>query len=235
MNRKLMTIVVLCLLAMATGAFAFNSRLHLTASAPAAGRASGNDAPVARADEASPAAMITRQFAGSTQEPNAQIPETVIYRQLFRHIDFVKGKAEEKDKNGEDGSALRSFYKRQAKLNDKQTRDLEAIAAECNAAVDKLDKKARKLMDDFRARHPGGKLAEGELPPPPPAELGLLQEERNNTILQARTKLRDAFGQQEFERFNEYVKRGIVPNIKPVKMNPSTVRMPDELRHQPRK
>lgn len=238
MNRKLMMIMVLCLLATATGAFAFSGRLHSTASTPGFNRPSQTVAPASISLQAPPSAPATQQFTGSTpqsQEANAQIPDTVTYRQLFRHVDFVKQKAEEKDKKGEDGSSLRAFYKRQAKLSDKQARDLDDIAAECNAAVEKLDKKAKKLVDDFRAKHPGGKLAEGELPPAPPAELGLLQEERNNTILQAREKLRAAFGEQEFERFGEYVKRGIVPNIKPVKMNPSTVRMPDELRHKPRK
>ncbi len=235
MNRKLMMIMVLCLLAMATGAFAFSGRLHSTASTPSFNKQSQPAAPASISREANPSAMATQQFAGQTQEPGAQIPDTVTYRQLFRHVDFVKQKAAEKEQKGEDGSSLRAFYKRQAKLSDKQARDLDEIAAECNAAVEKLDKKAKKLVDDFRAKHPGGKLAEGEVPPAPPAELGLLQEERNNTIMQAREKLRASFGEQEFQRFSEYVKRGIVPNIKPVKMNPSTVKMPDELRHKPRK
>lgn len=238
MNKKLMMIMVLCLLAMATGAFAFSGRLHSTASTAGFNRPSQAVAPAAISQEAPPSAMATQQFAASpqqSQESNAQIPDTVTYRQLFRHVDFVKKKAEEKEKGGEDGSSLRAFYKRQAKLSDKQARDLDDIAAECNAAVEKLDKKAKKLIDDFRAKNPGGKLAEGEVPPAPPAELGLLQEERNNTILQAREKLRASFGEQEFQRFSEYVKRGIVPNIKPVKMNPSTTKMPDELRHRPRK
>lgn len=239
MNRKLMMIIVLCLLATATGAFAFSGRLHSTASNPAGfNRPVQRVAPAASISQpAPPSATAIQQFAGSnqSQESNAQIPDTVTYRQLFRHVDFVKKKAEEKEKNGEDGSSLRSFYKRQAKLNDKQARDLEDIAAEVNAAVEKLDKKAKKLVDEFRAQHPGGKLKEGEVPPAPPVELGLLQEERNNTVLQAREKLRLALGEQEFQRFSEYVKRGIVPNIKPVKMNPSTTRMPDEQRHNPRK
>jgi hypothetical protein len=227
--------MVLCLLAMATGAFAFNGRLQSTASTPGFNKQAQAAAPASISQSPAPSAMATQQFAGQTQEPGAQIPDTVTYRQLFRHVDFVKQKAQEKEQKGEDGSSLRAFYKRQAKLSDKQARDLDEIAAECNAAVEKLDKKAKKLVDDFRAKHPGGKLAEGEVPPAPPAELGLLQEERNNTIMQAREKLRASFGEQEFQRFSEYVKRGIVPNIKPVKMNPSTVKMPDELRHKPRK
>jgi len=234
MNRKLV-VVTLCLLVTATGAFAFSSRLRLTTSALGFDRSSQDNRPGSPSNEMAANATMTQPLAGGTQSANDQIPETVIYRQLFRHLEFLKQKADEKDANGGDGQSLRSYYKRHAKLSDLQQRDLEEVAAECNREAEKLDKKAKKLTDDFRAKNPGGKLAEGELPPAPPAELAQLWNERNNVITQAREKLRATFGEQEFQRFNEYVKRGVMPNIKPVKLNPSTVRMPDELRNKPRK
>lgn len=234
MNRKLI-IVMLCVLVTATGAFAFSNRLRLATGSLGFNQSAQDNGPTSPSNEMAANATMTRQLTGAAQSPDEQIPETVVYRQLFRHLEFLKQKADEKDAKGEDGGPLRSYYKRQAKLSDRQARDLEEIAAECNREVEKLDKKAKKLTDDFRAKNPGGKLAEGELPPQPPAELGLLWAERNNVITQAKEKLRAAFGEQEFQRFNEHVKRGIVPNIKPVKLNPSTVKMPDELRQKPRK
>jgi hypothetical protein len=163
------------------------------------------------------------------------VPEFVVYRQLFRHVAFLKQKADEIEKKGADGSALRGHYKQQAKLNEHEVRALEEIATACNADVEQLDRKAKKLVDEFRARHPGGRLAAGEVPPTPPAELNSLWEERNRVVLQAREGLRAAFGEQEFQRFEQHVKQGITPNIKPVKLNSSNIRMPEQLRKQPRK
>jgi hypothetical protein len=233
---KKRTIIVLCLLAVMASVALSNSGSWKT-NPPALGRRTEEKsaAPERQASSGATAQFQASQSNNSSSATNTQIPDFVTYRQLFRHVAFLKDKADEKERGGADGTSLRNYYKREAKLDDREARALDQIASECNAAVERLDGKAKKITDDFRAQHPGGKLAEGELPPAPPAELRALWEERTNTILQAKERLKAAFGEQEFQRFGEYVKQGIVPNIRPVKLDPSTVKMPDALRKHPRK
>jgi hypothetical protein len=232
---KKRTIIILCLLAVASTSVAFSSSAHWKTNPFASGSSAEARMPASLKPTSNNSTMQFQpgQPNNTSAPQNTQIPEFVIYRQMFRHIAFLKDKADEKEHRGEDGSSLRFYYKRQAQLDDRKAQALDQIASECNAAVEKLDKKAKKITDDFRAQHPGGKLAQGELPPAPPAELKSLWEARTNTILQAKEHLKVAFGEQDFQRFQDYLKRGITPNIKPVKLNPSSVKMPDNMRqHQ---
>lgn len=229
---KRMLVIVLCVIALATGALALGAPERLRSNnQPGAGVV---EAAGPAALKASAGAVLEKKQAGDeAQGQGADMPEFVVYRQFFRHVAFLKQKAEEREAGGEDASSLRSYYKRQANLDDRLARILDDIAADCNAAVERLDKKAKKITEQFRALNPGGELTGGQLPPAPPAELSSLWEERKEVILQARERLRAAFGEQEFHRLDEQVRRGVVPNIRPVKLNPSNVRMPEQLRKQP--
>ena len=127
-----------------------------------------------------------------------EIPEHVIYRHVFHHAYILRERAE---------------YRRQANLSEEQERVLLEIAIECEQEVQQQDARAKIIIDAYRARYPGGRVPTGETPPPPPAELRTLQTERNAIILRARDRLRTAFSEQEFERFNEFVRRRVAPNI----------------------
>lgn len=235
MNRRTI-VIMLCMAALATGALAFAGPARQRLSTRLLSNRAATEAalPVAEQPTSATAAFQQSQRAGSAQTADNPVPEFVVYRQLFRHVAFLKQKADDVEKKGADGSALRGHYKQQAKLNDREAQVLDDVAAACNADVERLDRKAKKLVDEFRAKHPGGRLAAGEVPPTPPAELNSLWEERNRVVMQAREALRAAFGEQEFQRFDEHVRQGITPNIKPVKLNPSNIRMPEHLRRQPR-
>jgi hypothetical protein len=150
----------------------------------------------------------------SSQPQDQTVPEYVVYGQLFRHIKELKKKADEEDRQGKDGTHFRTLYKRLAKLEEHQASLLDQIAAETDAEIEKLNKKAKKIIDEHRARHPEGKLAQGELPPAPPAELKTLSDERRNLILQSRERLRTIFGEEAFQKFDEFVQQRIRPGIR---------------------
>lgn len=150
----------------------------------------------------------------ATQPQDQTVPEHVVYGQMFRHIKELKKNADEQDRQGKDGAHFRTLYKRMAKLEDHQASLLDQIAAETDAEIEKLNKKAKKIIDEHRARHPEGKLAQGELPPAPPAELKTLSDERRNLIQQARERLRGAFGEEAFQKFDEFVQQRIRPGIR---------------------
>jgi hypothetical protein len=148
------------------------------------------------------------------QPESEEIPEYVVYGQIFRHLKELHKKADDEERQGRDGAHLRKLYKEMAKLDENQAAQLDAVAADANRDIEKLDKRALKIIGELRARHPAGKLAPGEQPPAPPAELAELSAKRRDRIGVARERLRSAFGEAAFARFNEFVRVRVKPGIR---------------------
>lgn len=96
----------------------------------------------------------------------------------------------------------------QVPLSDEQTRALIETASECQRQVADVDARARKMIETFRAQSTRPADSNGEqqaTKPAPPAELAALEKERASIIMQAREKLRTAFGEETFQRFEQYL------------------------------
>jgi hypothetical protein len=227
--KKSRVIVAFGIMALATGTFAFSRQTRATLShlPDKARQMFAGAAPNAPALAATATAQRPSSPPFSPQD--GDIPQYAVYRQLFRHFVFLKEKAAEKEQHAEDGSSLRTFYKRKANLDDKQAQALDRIATETDDAVTKLDEKAKKIIDDIRARYPDGKLPAGQQPPPMPEELKAMQKQRIETILAGRDRLRQALGEQEFQRFDQYVQQNIAGRMKPIDLNRPRPAFPDGL------
>lgn len=141
-----------------------------------------------------------------------------IYEHLFRHYSFLKNKANGAEREGKNAEAqvLRSIYKREAKLNEREAALLDEVASDAMNRVDELLARGQQVIAEARARVPGGQLKKGEAPPPPPAELETLQQERETIILQARERLRAELGAEAFTRFDDFVQRNIAGSMRNV-------------------
>lgn len=148
------------------------------------------------------------------QPESEEVPEDVVYGQVFRHLKELHEKAGDEERQGRDGAHLRKLYKEMAKLDEHQAARLDEVAAEVNNEIEKLNKRAMKIIGELRAKHPDGKLAPGEQPPAPPAELAELSTKRRDRINEARERLRSVFGEDEFKRFNEFVRERVKPGIR---------------------
>jgi hypothetical protein len=144
------------------------------------------------------------------------VPQYVVYGQVFRHIKELNKKADEEERQGRDGDHFRKLYKQMANLDDVETSELDRIAAETNDEIEKLNIRAKQIIAEIRAKHPDGKLAQGELPPAPPAELAELSAKRRDVILQARERIRSVFGENEFQRFDKFLQERMKPAIRPL-------------------
>ena len=222
MMKKKRLIVTLLILAFTTSALAIGSavaqrtdrqdRAQGTISSP-----SGLKPKPADLDrETSPQPAQANPSAGlSAQQPESEeIPEYVVYGQVLRHLKELHEKAAAEERQGRNGAHLRKLYKEMAKLNDHQAAQLDQIAAEANSDIEKLNKRAMKIIGELRAKHPEGKLAPGEQPPAPPAELSELSAKRRDRTNEARERLRSVFGEEEFARFNEFVRQRVKPGIR---------------------
>jgi hypothetical protein len=220
MNKRKL-IVTLCAIAIATTALALGSSSiaqqsdkqdKATVSSPSGLKPKPKDEDIAAASRSAQPNQQAQNAASQPRDEN--IPQDVIYDQMFRHIKELNKKADEEDGQGKDGSHFRTLYKRMAKLEEHQAKLLDKISADVDREVEKLNKRALKVIKDHRARHPEGKLAQGELPPAPPEELKLLSDKRRDQIMQARERLREGLGEEAFQKFDEFVQQRIKPGIR---------------------
>lgn len=150
------------------------------------------------------------------QTPQKLVPDHIVYRMFLRDLYTFKLKAEESERQGNHKSseAYRNIYKVPAGWTDEQARILEEIATECERQIKEVDAKAKKIIDERRALYyPNGKVQPGGQLAPPSPELKLLQEERNATILKFRDRIREALGEQEFHRLEQFLKSTVAPTI----------------------
>jgi hypothetical protein len=220
--KKKRVIVTLLLLAFATSALAIGSGVAQRTDRPERGQTSitspsGLKPKPADLDrEAPPTPAQPNPLEGQLprQPEAADVPEHIAYGQMLRHIKELHKKADEEERQGRDGAHFRNLYKQMAKLDDHQAALLDGIVAEANGEIEKLNRRAMKIIGDLRAKHPEGRLAPGEQPPAPPAELAELSAARRDRINEARARLRSAFGEEEFQRFSEFVRQRLKPGIR---------------------
>ncbi len=150
---------------------------------------------------------------GPIQLRPGNAPKIVVYRQLFKHMEYLENKAKQVDLARADASPLRNYYKTIARLSDWEDYRLKEIAASTNAAVDALDQKAKVLIDAIRARHPDGKLATGEKLPEAPKELADMQTARNQLLQKAIEQVHAAFGDKRYQEFDTFVETKVSPKV----------------------
>lgn len=145
---------------------------------------------------------LTGGWRNRIEPPTAQaapVPEHVIYGFLFNRTARFNSSMSRQ--------LVRTSTEKEANLTDEQILALADIALACAEQLQQQDAKARQIIAAFRARFPDKQIPPGVPLPPPPPELKLLQAERNAIILRARNRLREAFGEEVFKRFDEAVKR----------------------------
>jgi hypothetical protein len=142
------------------------------------------------------------------------VPKHVAYGLFFGEMMALKKKAAEREKQGIKAEAMRNFHKSRAKLSDHESQVLDAVASDCNDKVVKLNDQARTIINRERARHPNGKLKDGEALPTPPADLLQLEDRRTQTLLDARERLRSMLGQKAFDRIDTFIQHDIEARTK---------------------
>lgn len=152
----------------------------------------------------------------SAQNASPEVPDSVVYRHLFRHAAAFKARADELERQGKDAANFHGFFKHKANLRDEQAQTLERIASQCASEIEAIDQRARPIIEAYKAQYPNGQVPHGQTPLPPPAELQQLTRERNELVLRKRDELRAAFGEEAFGRFQNFVKNKVAPNVNPV-------------------
>lgn len=221
MNKKRL-IVILLLAAVATSALAIGNTIAQKTNHPDQNQStvtspSGLKPKPADLDREMPSqpAQVNPLAGQPTPPPAAEdVPEDIVYGQVFRHLKELRRKADDEERQGRAGVRFRQLYRQMAKLNDRQAMLLDEVAADTDREIEKLNRRAIDIIREVRAKHPEGKLATDERPPAPPAELAQLSAARRDLLMQARERLRSVFGEEEFRRFNRFVQGRVKPGIR---------------------
>jgi hypothetical protein len=182
----------------------------------------------------SPPPRQKRELMPASQK--AEVPEYILYDQMFRLIVKFKKKAEEQKAKGEPVTPLRDYFQKEAKLNDEQTRILQETAERFVAEVELIDAEARVIIENIRASVPRGQPSIDKKLLEPPAELKQLQKKREELALRYRDQLRDSFGAEQFGQFQNFVEQNMKQVITGVyidgsKLVPTTDEITPSLRY----
>lgn len=143
------------------------------------------------------------------------VPDHVLYDSLFRMDVSFRRKALEQQLLGQPVTSLQSYFKNNAKLTDEENEILRQIAIEFIEEIEPIDTRARQVTSDIREQHPYGEVPAGSEVAPPPAELGDLQNMRNEIVLQKRDKLSDRLGKDAFEKLDKFMHNEFAENFQP--------------------
>ena len=150
----------------------------------------------------------------SLGQSQGSVPKHVAYGLFFGEMMAFKKKAAERERQGIKSEAMRNFHKSRGALTDYESQVLDQVAAACNEKVVGLNDQARAIINRERARHPHGKLKDGEALPPPPSVLTQLEDRRTQTLLDAREQLRVVLGQKDFDRIDAFIQRHVEARTK---------------------
>lgn len=207
-NRKLLSIVVI--LTITTGAFAFADRIQLAYPAlTQLFEIPENNQLISLAKKPKP---TSQNSVDKNTEEADQVPDKIIYFVLFNHLVGLKEQAAKASANGKSLDYLQ-LYKTQGNLSDPETELLFTTAQSCMDAVKQIDKEAKEIIDEARAKFPKGEARSREEIPEAPKELAELQQRKDDTVLKFRDVLQDALGTVKFSEFNSFAQQKIAPQI----------------------
>lgn len=154
-------------------------------------------------------ALAQQSSAESAAQKDDSFPLSARYGILFRRLAGTQSGNQESNPAAKTAAQhYAELLQHQVPLSDEQTRALIETASECQRQVADVDARARKIIEAFRAQTPRAPDSNGDQQssrPAPPAELAALEKERTSIIIQAREKLRTAFGEETFQRFEKYL------------------------------
>jgi len=143
-----------------------------------------------------------------------RVPRYQVYEHLITVIGVLDRNADEAKYKGEDDTRYRQFYRRAANLTPDQWTDFQRIMSEARNELADIDGQADQIIVAYREKL---KQAGNNGPPPIPEKIKDLQTRHNRVLSEIPHKLKAAFGDKEFEKFDKFLRETIQVNKQGVK------------------
>lgn len=157
-----------------------------------------------------------------------QMPDEVMYFVLFHEIKALKERDAEFHAKGENTNFRETYYKSTLGLSPDKFAKIDSVYADYFTRLAPVDARAKKIIDEYRAKYPKGELKSVEAktirdpgfekPGPVPPELNDLQKTRDQLGLDARDKLRQALGQDDFAQLEKNMRDHAAKVLRPVNL-----------------
>lgn len=143
--------------------------------------------------------------ADPPQLAGPRIPDRVVYRFFFAHLENLDRVASQLEAAGKDGKGWRSHEQRAAGLSADEGAALKRVAADCNLAV----KQHRARMRAALAARPG----RGKSFQEPSPELRQLAQDGEQIVDRRIEELRSRLGEPAFQKLDSYLRKSFKPRI----------------------
>lgn len=225
MNRK-NVVVIFCIVLSVTIGLAFEGKTNfamktLGLSQPSETDLSAQQTVVKPAAAVPPSQAVPQRKELIPADQKAEVPEYILYDQMFRLIAKFKKKAEEQEGKGEQALWFRDYFQKEANLSDGQTVILQDSALKFVAEVEVVDMQARVIIENIRAKIPRGQPITDKKVLEPPVELKALQKKREELALHYRDQLREQLGSEQFQNIDNYVHQELTRSISGVQVDGS--------------
>lgn len=138
-----------------------------------------------------------------------QIPDPVVYRFFFAHLENLDKIAAQQEAAGKDGKGWRSHEQVAMGLTVDEGAAVKQVAADCNRSLKSQESRLKAAMAAVKSQTPKGKSRKEPAP-----ELNRIFAERDQIVSQHIEQLRSLLGEAAFQKLESYLRGNFKPKVK---------------------
>lgn len=237
MNRRSFVIAI-CVIAITVGTMTFGRTMRFGPLAPVQGQGDPKPLPKTGGKGSLVTASLNENRElkiDSPEQAGGPVPDEIVYGYLFRSILMFQDKAQEEEKQGRLGTGYTKAIQATLKIDDATAKALDEVAAAWTTKEKEMASKAESLLNKATGSQPATER-EAQLVANSKAELQVLYEEMNQSILTARDSLRERLGEKQFEVLERSIEENVTSRIQTKPFDPedtSVVRSRDRVSPKP--
>lgn len=161
---------------------------------------SSKQAAPAQVSENNPAPVAPEKTTPA-QEP----PQTVLWHMIFSLSRMTEQQAKKMNQQGRSGDAWSKYFIKRGVLSAASEKVFKEKAEAYLKELEPIDRRAKEVTDAMRAQYPKGLIKDPKNMPLPPAELGVLQQQKDALVLRYRDAFKNAVNQEAFNKFSDFL------------------------------
>jgi hypothetical protein len=145
-----------------------------------------------------------------------EVPPTVLWHMIFSLSRMTEQEAKKLNRQGRNGDAWSQYFIKRGVLSAASEKTFKQTADAYLKDLEPIDRRAKEVIDAMRAQYPKGLIKDPKDMPLPPAELGALQQQKNELVLRHRDAFKNAVNAESFNKFNDFLTNDFSKSVAPV-------------------
>jgi hypothetical protein len=148
--------------------------------------------------------------------PAQEVPQTVLWHMIFSLSRMTEQQAQKVNQQGRSGDAWSKYFIKRGALSTAAEKIFKEKADAYLKELEPIDRRAKEVTDAMRAQYPKGLIKDPKNMPLPPAELGVLQQQKNQLVLRYRDAFKNAVNPEAFNKFSDFLTNDFSKALAPV-------------------